>query len=56
MTDGSAYDEFDCGCGAKLCRKRVTGNDWRLPELWQRYDGYFSTYLERRIKKLKNYL
>lgn len=53
MTDGSPYDEFECACGAANCRGRITGNDWRLPELWQRYDGFFSLYLQRRIAQLK---
>ncbi len=53
MTDGSDYDEFDCGCGAVFCRGRVTGNDWQLPELWERYAGYFSPYLSRRIDSLR---
>lgn len=53
MTDGSPYDEFECACGAANCRGRITGNDWRLSELWQRYDGFFSLYLQRRIAQLK---
>lgn len=52
MSDGSPYDEFDCKCGAPNCRGHVTGNDWRLPDLWERYQGYFSPYLQRRIKAL----
>lgn len=53
MCDGSVYDEFDCYCGASNCRGRVTGNDWKNPELWERYHGYFSPYLARRIEALK---
>lgn len=53
MTDGSDYDEFECACGAPNCRKNVTGRDWRNPALWERYDGYFSPYLARRIERLK---
>jgi uncharacterized protein len=53
MTDGSAYDEFECACGAPNCRRNVTGDDWMLPELWERYEGYFSPYLQRRIDRLK---
>lgn len=49
MTDGSPYDEFQCQCGAPLCRGHVTGNDWSIPALWTRYDGHFSPYLQRRI-------
>ena len=45
----TAYDEFACGCGAARCRGRVSGDDWRLPELRERYAGYFSAYLQRRI-------
>ena len=53
MSDGEPYDEFDCHCGAGSCRGRVTGNDWKLPELWLKYDGYFSPYLARRIENLR---
>lgn len=56
MSDGSPYDEFDCQCGATTCRGHVTGDDWQIPELWARYAGYFSPYLQRRINKLKEEL
>ncbi|HKC51047.1 MAG TPA: SET domain-containing protein-lysine N-methyltransferase [Myxococcota bacterium] len=49
MSDGTPYDQFPCGCGAKSCRGAVTGEDWSRPELWERYSGYFSPYLQRRI-------
>jgi len=49
MCDGSNYDEFDCSCGEETCRGKVTGSDWSIPELWARYAGYFSPYLQRRI-------
>lgn len=49
MSDSSAFDEFACACGSPLCRGRVTGDDWKRPELWERYNGYFSAYLQRRI-------
>ena len=49
MSDGSPYDEFTCSCGSPHCRVQVSGEDWRRPELWQRYEGYFSPYLQRRI-------
>lgn len=49
MTDGSDYDVFECSCGARDCRKQITGCDWQRPELWDRYNGYFSPYLARRI-------
>ena len=53
MADSSSFDEFDCACGAATCRGRVSGDDWQRPELWKRYDGYFSAYLQRNIELLK---
>jgi uncharacterized protein len=53
MCDGSNYDEFNCSCGALNCRHRITGQDWKNPALWRRYNGYFSPYLQRRIAKLR---
>ncbi len=38
-----------CACGAAACRGRVTGDDWRRPELRARYAGHFLPFLERRI-------
>ena len=46
MTDHAPYDEFICACGAPSCRGRVRGGDWQRPELQQRYQGFFSPYLE----------
>jgi len=54
MCDGSNYDEFVCLCRSHNCRGKVTGNDWLNPDLWQRYDGYFSPYLQNRIRHEQN--
>jgi hypothetical protein len=51
-TDGSDYDEFECACGSPLCRGKVTGHEWMLPELPLRSRGHFSPYLSRRIADL----
>jgi uncharacterized protein len=50
-SDGSPYDEFECGCSSRRCRHHVTGDDWKLPELQARYAGHFSPYIQRRIEK-----
>ena len=52
MSDGSDYDEFECGCSAATCRGKVTGRDWMEPDLQRRYRGFFSPYLARRISSL----
>ena len=41
-----------CSCGNSTCRERVTGNDWKNPELQKKYAGYFSWYIEQKIKAL----
>src|SRR5438094_4794829 len=48
MTDDDDYS-VECKCGARNCRRILTGKDWQRPELRQRYAGYFSTYLARKI-------
>jgi hypothetical protein len=50
MSDGCDYDEFDCGCSSKKCRGRITGEDWKQPELVKRYEGYRSSYLDARLR------
>jgi hypothetical protein len=50
-SDGSPYDEFECGCASRHCRGHVTGDDWKLPALQTRYAGHFSPYIQRRIDK-----
>ena len=41
-----------CVCGSSLCRGRVTGNDWKSPELQRRYHGYFTPHIERLIQAM----
>ena len=53
MSDSNPYDEFECGCGTPDCRKRVTAEDWQRADLQERYRGYFSPYLQRRIEAMQ---
>ncbi len=41
-----------CRCSSPLCRQVITGKDWMVRELQERYDGHFSPFLNRRIVKL----
>lgn len=52
MCDASDYDEFRCQCGRSSCRGIITGSDWRDPALQEKYAGWFSPYLARRIAAL----
>ena len=40
---------MDCRYGAPTCRRTISGNDWMLPELQQRYDEHFSPFIVERI-------
>lgn len=48
MTDDEPYG-MECRCRSPTCRKLITGFDWRKPELQEKYDGYFSWFIQRRI-------
>ena len=56
-TDYAMFDTVDgtmeCRCGSSSCRRTVRGSDWQLPELQERYDGYFSWYVQRRIARCR---
>jgi uncharacterized protein len=54
--DSLPYDEFSCSCGEPNCRGHVTGDDWKIKELQERYAGYFSPYLQKRIDLLNTRL
>ena len=40
-----------CRCGSPSCRGLITGDDWRLPELQERYRGHFSPFIDARISE-----
>jgi hypothetical protein len=44
--------EMECCCGASICRRVVTGDDWRRPDLQERYAGRFSPFINARIARL----
>jgi len=41
---------LDCHCGSPLCRGKVTGQDWKIPELQKRYGDYFSIYIRNKFQ------
>lgn len=49
MADSTPFDEFNCLCGSVLCRHDITGNDWKIPDLQERYKGWFMPYLQAKI-------
>ncbi|MFC1687896.1 SET domain-containing protein [Patescibacteria group bacterium] len=48
MSESSKFT-IDCNCGKSSCRKKITGEDWKLQELQNKYNGFFSDYLQKKI-------
>lgn len=44
---------FECHCGSPNCRHIITGHDWKIKELQEKYYPYFAQYLKDKIDKLK---
>ncbi len=48
---------FKCTCGSDKCRGTITGYDWKIKELQNKYYDYFAQYLKEKIdreRKLSN--
>ncbi len=41
--------KFQCTCGSKNCRGTITGFDWKIKELQDKYYDYFAQYLKDKI-------
>ena len=37
----NSYFKMDCECGSKKCRKVITEDDWEIPQLQKKYNGYY---------------
>ena len=48
---GSNHPDFvmHCHCETYRCRQVITGDDWQIPQLQQRYAGHWIPYLQRLI-------
>lgn len=45
----SYHKSFPCSCGNTNCRKEIGPEDWKLPELQEKYKEYFSPYLKVKL-------
>ncbi len=41
---------FLCHCGSVKCRKTITGEAWKDPAFQKEHEGFFSWYLQEKIK------
>ena len=48
----SYVSDWRCNCKSPMCRGRVTGRDWKNPQLQERYKDHFSPLLNKRIAGL----
>ncbi len=53
MIDDDPHVSFACACGASCCRKVVSGGDWRDRRLQKKYEGYFTCYIQDKIRLQK---
>jgi SET domain-containing protein len=42
--------EMRCHCATRSCRGVVSGQDWRRPDLQERYGPYFSWFLQQKFR------
>jgi hypothetical protein len=40
-----------CHCPSRRCRQMVEGTDWRIPVLQERYDGWWTPYVQRLVDR-----
>jgi hypothetical protein len=45
LTEAHEHFQINCLCGRALCRKNVTGNDWKLPQLQEKYGRHFMPHI-----------
>ena len=45
---------FKCTCGSDNYKEIITGFDWKIKELQDKYYEYFSQYLKDKIDKERN--
>ncbi len=51
-TTSPTWSMRPCRCGAPACRQEITGNDWQLPDVQERYRDHFSPFINERIRRL----
>ena len=50
--DESKISTWECRCGSKHCRGRITGMDWKLKDLQENYKGHFLPLINKKIEKI----
>ncbi|MBI2128768.1 SET domain-containing protein-lysine N-methyltransferase [Candidatus Woesearchaeota archaeon] len=53
FTNMGAFSNLKCDCGSKICRGKITGDDWKLKQLQDCYGDHFASFILRKIKSNK---
>lgn len=51
--DENKVSKWECSCGSENCRHRVTGKDWKMEFLQEKYKDHFIPLLNKRIAEQK---
>ena len=43
------FGNMPCSCGKADCRRFISGDDWKIPGLQQKYAGYWQPYIQEKI-------
>jgi uncharacterized protein len=49
---GADKKPMRCNCRSSNCRGLITDSDWKIKELQVKYRGYFSSYIQLKIKRV----
>lgn len=49
--DLETFEINPCLCASKNCRGKMTGDDWKIPKLQNKYKNQFLPYIRKKIKK-----
>jgi SET domain-containing protein len=53
-TSETYFPSFGCHCVSANCRKTITQDDWKIPELQQKLGQYYSPYLRAKLNRHNN--
>lgn len=48
-TNEDKISKWECRCGSENCRNIITGKDWKLPEIQEKYKGHFIPFINKKI-------
>jgi SET domain-containing protein len=49
LFNDTGTSSFQCNCGSDICRGEISDENWKDPELQDRYRGHFSPWLNKMI-------